>query len=303
MKTLLITGHRGLLGSACIRRFQDDFQIVVSEIDWRDHTKAFSSFEQLLPNYVIHCAARVGGVLANKVKPVDFLLDNLKMQNNVIEAAAIFNVEKLIFVGTSCMFPRDAQVPVVEESLMTGRLEDSVEAYAIAKLAGWRLCKAYNEQVGKKFLTVNPSNIYGIGDNYRADSAHVIPALISRLHQSVQEKSIFTVWGDGSAVREFIYSDDVANAFEVILDKYDSPEVLSCGTGIGHTIKELVETLISIIGEPQRVVWDCGKPTGIPRKTFNVDKLKHLGWEPKVTLREGLKLAYEDFLSNPFLRK
>lgn len=295
-KTMAITGHRGLLGSACVRHFSESRDIVLFQGDCQNERDVEQFFAQHRIDEVIHCAARVGGVHVNKRHPVTFLLDNLQMQNNVISSCARQGVETLIFVGTSCMFPRDAALPVPEESLLTGRLDDSVEAYAIAKIAGWRLCKAYWEEFGKRFITVNPSNIYGINDNYGAN-AHVIPSLIRRFSEARATSRSPVVWGDGSAVREFIYADDVASAIDAVLQGWKSPEVISIGTGLSHSIRELVSALAEVSGISTEVKWDASQPVGIPRKTFDVSKLKSLGWSPRVSLHEGLSLAWNDFHS------
>lgn len=295
-KTMAITGHRGLLGSACVRHFSQSRNIVLFQGNCLIERDVQLFFEQHRPDEVIHCAARVGGVHANKSHPVTFLLDNLQMQNNVISSCALYDVETLIFIGTSCMFPRDAALPVPEESLLTGRLDDSVEAYAIAKIAGWRLCKAYWEEFGRRFITVNPSNIYGINDNYGAN-AHVIPSLIRKFSEARVTSSSPVVWGDGSAVREFIYSDDVASAIDVVIQAWKSPEVISIGTGLSHSIRELVSALTEVSGISMEVKWDASQPVGIPRKTFDVSKLKSLGWTPRISLHEGLSLAWNDFHS------
>ena len=292
---IYVTGHKGLLGSACVRRFSANHSIVTSDFDLRHYARLATFWTTHTPDAVIHCAARVGGVRANRDNPVGFLSDNLRIQTNVIDMAAACAVQKLVFIGTSCMFPRDASLPVNEASLLTGPLEASVEAYAIAKIAGWRLCKAYWEQFGKKFLTVCPSNLYGPRDSYGLDRAHVIPALIHKLHIAKQSKSAFVVWGDGSAVREFMHADDCASAIETVMDKYDSPEPINLGTGVSTTIKELVDMLVDISGFKGNVVWDTSEPTGIPRKTFSAEKLKALGWKPSIGLREGLEKTWEEF--------
>lgn len=304
MKKILITGHRGLLGSACVRHFLESgtYDVITSgpswsrgSIDWRDEEQTARCIDMIKPDIIIHCAAKVGGVKANKDQPVDFLRDNLRMQTNVITSAHENDVQNLVFIGTSCMFPRDAVLPVSEDSLMTGKLEDSVEAYAIAKIAGWRLCKAYFEQYGRHYITVNPSNIYGLNDNYSA-RAHVIPALIRRALEARDNLQPLDVWGDGSAVREFIFADDVASAIEAALMHWHSPEVLSIGTGESTTIRDLTELIFQQIGYDGGINWDISQPTGIPRKTFDVHRLMELGWSPKTSLEEGLKVTIQDFI-------
>jgi GDP-L-fucose synthase len=300
VKKLLITGAAGLLGSACVREFGKDHEIVPCKgIDLTQVANVRGLFEWSKPDMVIHCAAKVGGVKANRDFPVDFMLQNLKMQTNVLEAAHDYGVRRLCFVATSCMFPKDTALPVQETSLFTGRLEDSVEAYAIAKIAGWRLCKAYWEQYQDRFITVAPSNIYGPNDNY-SESAHVIPALIRKFHEAVQTKVPMEVWGDGSAVREFIYSDDVAAAIRLLLALWKSPEVVNIGTAVGTSIQELVYHIGLQSPYPKSnwptVQWNKNAPTGIPRKTFSIENLEALGWKPKHSLSEGLKQTWNDFL-------
>lgn len=301
MRKILVTGHRGLLGSACCRYFADKAEVLTTDIDLLDETRVRGFFMLHRPEQVIHCAAKVGGVRANRDFPVDFMRVNLRLQSNVIDAAADHGVEKLVFIGTSCLFPRDAAVPVCEESLMTGRMEPSVEAYAVSKLAGFRLCKAYHEQHGKQFFTVCPSNIYGPNDNY-SESAHVIPALIRRMSEAMPDKNM-AVWGDGSAVREFIHADDVASAIGVVLDRHISSNVLNIGSGEATSIRELIAALRGISGWEGDAEWDASQPTGIPRKTFDVSKLKALGWEPRIGLTEGLSQTWADFHENPRLRR
>tara|TARA_R110000868_G_scaffold73521_4_gene213200 strand:- start:13103 stop:14008 length:906 start_codon:yes stop_codon:yes gene_type:complete len=301
MRKILITGHRGLLGSACVRYFSDKAEVLTTEIDLLDEQRVRGFFMLHRPEQVIHCAAKVGGVKANRDFPVDFMRINLRLQSNVIDAAADFDVEKLVFIGTSCLFPRDAIVPVCEESLMTGRMDPSVEAYSLAKLAGWRLCKAYHEQHGKQFFTVCPSNIYGPNDNY-SKSAHVIPALIHRMSKAMPVGTL-KVWGDGTAVREFIHADDAASAIAAVLERQISASVLNVGTGIGTTIAELVATLRIVSCFEGEIDWDTSQPTGIPRKTFDVSKLKSLGWEPQIGLAEGLSQTWADYHENLKLRR
>jgi GDP-L-fucose synthase len=300
---LLITGHRGLLGSACVRHFKNFHDVRTTEnLDLLQEGLVRRWMAANKPEAVIHCAAKVGGVKANRDYPADFIVQNLKMQQNVITACHDFGVKHLLFMATSCMFPKNAALPVKESSLFTGSLEDSVEAYAIAKIAGWRMCKAYYEQHGDKFWTLAPANIYGLNDNY-GESAHVIPGLIRRYVQACKASEPLTVWGDGSQVREFIFADDVARAIECVLtasqNGFYSPEVVSVGTGIGTTVKELVGHITSVSeGMPKvDVKWDTSQPSGIPRKTFDISRISSLGFKPTVGLKEGLKLALNDYLT------
>lgn len=300
MKKLLITGQRGLLGSACVRYFKNKYDIFTSDrCNLIETAQTYRMINMIRPDVIIHCAAKVGGVKANRDFPVDFMKDNVRMQCTIMEAAHDCNVPILVNIATSCMFPKDALLPVEESSLFTGKLEDSVEAYAMAKICGWRLAKAYWEQYGRKYMTVAPSNIFGPQDNY-SEEAHVIPALIRRFDKCVKEKSNMEVWGNGSAVREFIYSDDVASAIETVIEKCQSPEVINIGTGKGTSIRELTNWIMeqSPYSWRPEIKWNLQEPVGIPRKTFSIKKMSDFGWNPKISIEEGLKLTWVDFLGN-----
>jgi GDP-L-fucose synthase len=301
MKKLLITGHRGLLGSACVRRFKDEFEILTTNGDLRDYSYVSYWFSEYEPDYVINCAAKVGGVKSNRDEPVPFITDNLAIQMAVFHAAHKSGVKKLVNIGTSCLFPKDAPLPVKEESLMSGPFNPDVAAYASAKLSGYFLCQAYWKQYGRKFITVAPSNIYGVNDNYGV-SAHVVPALMNRMEEAKESGGPLKAWGDGTAIREFIYADDAADALAAVLEKYDSPEILNIGTGVGITIRELTKELAAVMGYDGSVMWDHSQPTGVQEKTFDVSKLKALGWTPKTSLREGLEKMYADYTNNPNIR-
>ncbi len=296
MDKMLITGSRGLLGSACMRKLWHKYDLLVYPDNLLNEAKFRRWMVDNKPKYVIHCAAKVGGVKSNQDNPVEFLDQNLRIQGNVITSSADLGVEKLIFIGTSCLFPRNASIPVKEESLLSGPFEPAVEAYAVAKLAGWRLCKAYAEEYGKNFMTVAPSNLYGMGDNH-GNSAHVIPALMSRIKYAIDTNTDLVAWGDGSAIREFLYVDDAAEAIGIVIEKWNSPELINIGTGQGTTIKELVEALQEVSGFKGKIIWDSSQPTGIPKKTFDVSKLTSLGWTPKTNLRQGLEKTWQSFTS------
>lgn len=302
MKTLLVTGHKGLLGSACVRRLSSKYQILTFDGNILDQGLFNTWLKWHKPDSIIHCAAKVGGVKSNRDFPVDFISENLKIQEVVIGQAHREGINNLVFVGTSCLFPKDAPVPVSEDSLLTGPFESSVQAYAIAKLAGYAMCKAYATQYGRNYMTVCPSNIFGPGDNY-GESAHVIPALMRKFRHSIKTKDRLVVWGDGSAIREFIYADDAADAIGVVLEKWNRPDVINIGTGEGCSIAELVYTLRQVTGGADKtgeIVWDKSQPTGIHNKTFDITRLKSLGWGPKVTFREGLDRTWRDFINNPY---
>ncbi len=295
---LLVTGHNGLLGSACVRRLGIKHDILIYDGNILDSALFNTWLKWHKPDGIIHCAAKVGGVKSNRDLPVQFISDNLKLQEAVIGEAHRQGINTLVFVATSCLFPKDAPVPVKESSLLTGPFESSVQAYAIAKLAGWALCKAYSEQYGRNYMTVCPSNLYGPRDNY-GPSAHVIPALISRMHEAMKNNEGLVVWGDGSAVREFLYADDAADAIGVILEKWNKPDPINIGTGQGTSIKQLVETLSQVMGFDGDITWDVSQPTGIPHKTFDISNLKNLGWSPEWSLKDGLHRTVYQFHTQP----
>ncbi len=294
MNSVLVTGHKGLLGSACIRRLITSYRVLIYYDNLLDEQKFRKWMDSNRPDYVIHCAAKVGGVKSNQDNPAEFLEANLRTELSVIVASKDFGVKRLVFVGTSCLFPKDARVPVKEESILSGPFEPAVQAYAIAKLAGYELCRAFNHQLGTNFITVCPSNLYGPGDNY-GPSAHVIPALISRLSSSIRNHQPLTVWGDGSAVREFLYVDDAADAIATVLSHPNPPDLINIGTGQGTTISKLVDLMVWISGSGVRVEWDSSKPTGIQNKTFDIIKIRSLGWEPKTSLADGLDKTWHNF--------
>lgn len=299
MSKILITGHQGLVGSACVRHFSKlGHKIIVDEnreVDLREREQTLNWFQAHFPDAIIHCAAKVGGVLANKMLPVQFYLENVQIQNSVIQSACLVGAKKLVNLATSCLFPNSAPVPVCENSLLSGPFEESVSSYATAKLGGYMLCKAYSEQYGCNFMTGCPANVFGIGDTYHEQNSHVVPALIMKFHKALTEGGQVEVWGDGSAVRELIFSDDLASAIEVMMDGWNKPDLINLGTGISTSIRELVEELKSISGYHGEIIWDTSKPTGIDRKTFNIDKIKSLGWKQKYPLRDALELTWNDY--------
>ncbi len=297
MTSLLITGHRGLLGSACCRVLKDKYKILTFEGDITDISLFHCWFRANKPDYVIHCAAKVGGVGANKTQPVDFLLQNLQIQDSIFRMAFDFKVKKLVFIGTSCLYPRDAPLPVSEESLLTGPFEPDVSAYSTAKLCGYEMVKAYHQQYGKNYMVVAPCNLFGLGDNYGV-SAHVIPALMSRVRECMETNQPLIVWGDGSQVREFLYADDAALAIGQVLELWNKPDLINIGSGIGTRLQNLVELILGVSDAKLEVVWDRSKPTGIPNKTFNIRKITKLDWGPLYSLEEGLKITWEAFIKS-----
>jgi len=290
-----VAGNTGLVGSAIVRT-----------LHWKGYTNILSSpshhwdlrnqmdverfFRVNEPEYVYLAAAKVGGIGANAYYPGHFIYDNLMIQTNVIHAARKFGVKKLLFLGSSCIYPKFAEQPITEDQLLGGHLEPSNDSYAIAKIAGIKMCQAYRKQYGFNAISLMPTNLYGPNDNYDLDSSHVLPAMIRKFHEA---KDKVTLWGDGSAMREFLYVDDLAEAAFKCMVNYDSDEIINVGTGKDITIKELATTIADVVGFKGEIVWDTSKPNGTPRKVLNVDKIKSLGWEPKVGLREGIKKTYE----------
>ena len=292
---IFVAGHKGLVGSAIIRNLKEKgFTNILTadrnQIDLTNLTavKMFFMLEQ--PEYVFVAAAKVGGILANRDYPADFIYENLMIQSNIISSAAEFDVKKLLFLGSSCIYPKFAEQPITEDQLLGGHLEPSNDSYAIAKIAGIKMCQAYRKQYGFNAISLMPTNLYGPNDNYDLDSSHVLPAMIRKFHEA---KDKVTLWGDGSAMREFLYVDDLAEAAFKCMVNYDSEEIINVGTGKDITIKELATTIADVVGFKGEIVWDTSKPNGTPRKVLNVDKIKSLGWEPKVGLREGIEKTYE----------
>ena len=303
-ETIFVAGHRGMVGSAIHRRLlKDGFTRVIgrtrSELDLLDRRSVREFFEQERPSIVIDAAAKVGGILANNEQPVEFLLQNLTIQNNLIEAAADTGARKLLFLGSSCIYPKMAPQPISEDSLLTGPLEPTNDAYAIAKIAGIKLCQSYARQYGKNFISAMPTNLYGPHDNYDLRNSHVLPALIRKVHEAKKAgaKSI-AVWGSGNPRREFLHTDDLADACVFLLEYYDQPDLINVGCGEDVTIRELAETVCDVLGFEGTLEFDPTKPDGTPRKLLDIQKIKSLGWSPKIPLREGIANAYDWFIKN-----
>jgi GDP-L-fucose synthase len=301
---IFVAGHRGLVGSALIRKLErDGFTNLVmrdrSQLDLMNEAGVDRLFTEERPAIVICAAARVGGIKANNDLPVEFLLDNLQIQNNVIRAAHKAGVRKLLFLASSCIYPKQAPQPIPEAALLTGPLEPTNEAYAIAKIAGIKLCQAYAREYGANFISVMPTNLYGPNDNFDLLSSHVLPALLRKAHEAKKNGDHeLVVWGSGKPRREFLHVDDLAAACLFLLEKYDSSEIINVGCGEDISIRELAELICKIVGFLGDLVWDATKPDGTPRKLLDVSKLHGLGWRHAIMLREGIARTYEWFLRN-----
>ena len=292
-----VAGNTGLVGSAIIRmlkgkRYYNILSTPHTDWDLRNQEDVNRFFRVNKPDYVFLAAAKVGGIGANSEQPADFIYDNLMIQTNIIDAAYRNGVKKLLFLGSSCIYPKFPEIPITEDQLLTSALEPSNDAYAIAKIAGVKMCQAYRKQYGFDAIAVMPTNLYGPNDNYDLETSHVFPALIRKFHEAEDK---VTLWGDGSAMREFLHVDDLAEALYICLQKYNDSEPINIGTGEDVTIKELAETVASVIGN-KTIEWDKSKPNGTPRKVLNVDKVKALGWKPTISLRDGIESTYEDYL-------
>ena len=301
---IFVAGHRGMVGSAIVRALasQGFTQILTrprAELDLLDRAAVRAFFEKERPEFVIDAAARVGGIVANFEKPVEFLLENLTLQNNIIEAAADFGCAKLLFLGSSCIYPKHAPQPIREDALLTGPLEPTNDAYAIAKIAGIKLCQAYAREYGKTFLSAMPTNLYGPHDNFDLHTSHVLPALIRKIHEAKKSGAPeVLVWGTGTPRREFLHADDLADACVFLLKNYDSPELINIGSGEDITIRALAELICEVLGYDGALAFDPTKPDGTPRKLMDSSRLFALGWKPRIPLREGIAQAYAWFLEN-----
>jgi len=302
---IYLAGHRGLVGSAISRRLHHlGYTNLVtrahSELDLTRQADVEAFFDAVRPDYVILSAAKVGGIGANSAYPADFLYQNLAITQNVIHSAYKTGVTKLLNLGSSCIYPKLAPQPLTEDSLLTGPLEVTNEAYAVAKIAAIRLCKHFNDQYGTNFISAMPTNMYGPGDNYDLNSSHVLPAMLHKFHEAKRNGGPVTLWGNGSAYREFLYSDDLADAVVFLLENKnyaDLGELINIGSGRELTIRQLAESIQNVVGYTGEVVWDATKPNGTPRKLLDSSRLAAFGWHPKVDLEEGLRRAYQDFLA------
>lgn len=298
---IYVAGHRGLVGSAILRALQSKgyHNLVLrtsSEVDLRNREEVDHLFEQEKIDYVFLAAAKVGGIAANNDYPADFIRDNLLIQTNVIDAAYRYNVEKLLFLGSTCIYPKFAPQPLKEEYLLSGELEPTNQPYAIAKIAGINMCQSYNRQYGMKYISVMPTNMYGPHDNFDLKTSHVLPALIRKFHDAKENKiPTVEVWGTGSPKREFLHSDDLAEACLFLMNHYSDSEIINVGVGSDISIKELAELIQSIVGYQGEIVFNSSIPDGTPRKLVDVTKINNLGWEAKISLEDGLRAVYQSF--------
>lgn len=301
---IYIAGHRGLVGSAILRRLQaEGYSNIVlkthKELDLERQSDVEAFFEMERPEYVFLAAAKVGGIVANKTYPADFIYNNLIIQSNVIRSAYKYGIKKLLFLGSSCIYPKFAPQPMKEEHLLTGKLEPTNEAYAISKIAGIMMCQSFKRQYGTNFISVMPTNLYGPNDNFDLNTSHVLPAMIRKFHDAkMNRQGEVTLWGTGSPRREFLHVDDLADACVFLMNNYNESEIINIGTGEDITIRELAEMVKDVVGFKGEIVWDSTKPDGTPRKLLDVSKLEALGWRHRTSLKEGIEGTYEWYLHN-----
>ena len=302
---VLVAGANGMVGSAIVRNLErKGYTNIIKgtrdDVDFtnQDETERYFCSEE--PEYVFIAAAKVGGIMANSKYKADFLTENLQIQTNLIQQSYNFGVKKLLFLGSSCIYPKFATQPITEDQLMTGALEPTNDAYAIAKIAGIMMCQAYRQQHGFNAISLMPTNLYGPNDNFNLETSHVLPAMIAKFHATLSHSDHYEVklWGDGSAMREFLHVDDLAEACYVCMQKYNESDHINVGTGEDVRIWELANIIADVVGYDRDINWDFTKPNGTPRKVLNVDKIKSLGWEPKISLREGIEKTYEWYKKN-----
>ena len=301
---IYVAGHRGLVGSAIVRELNKKGYINIiakthKELDLMDALAVENFFKDEKPEYVFLAAAKVGGIYANSTYPADFIYENLQIQNNVIGNAYKYGVKKLMFLGSSCIYPKMCPQPIKEEYLLSGYLEETNEAYALAKISGLKMCQYFNKQYGTNFISVMPTNLYGPYDNFHPEHSHVMPALIRRFHEAkVNGAKEVVVWGSGKPLREFLYSEDMADACIYLMENYEGNDFFNIGTGKEITIKGLAELIKEVVGYGGEIVWDSSKPDGTPRKLLDVSRLESQGWKYKMELKDGVKEAYEWYLEN-----
>jgi GDP-L-fucose synthase len=301
---IFVAGHRGMVGSAVVRALEKKGGCEIltqtrAELDLTDSGAVASWFQKEKPEQVIDAAARVGGILENAKRPVEFLLDNLRMQSNLMESAFGNGCRKFLFLGSSCIYPKHAEQPIREESLLSGPLEPTNDAYALAKIAGVRLAQAYRDEYAKSAISAMPTNLYGPGDNFDPESSHALPGMITKFHRAkVQGEKEVVLWGTGSPKREWLYVDDLADGLLMLLEKYDGREIVNVGVGDDSTILELAERVKKAVGFFGEIRWDKSKPDGTPRKLLDVTKVRGMGWKPKVSVEDGIAATYDWFLKN-----
>ncbi|AZI25221.1 GDP-L-fucose synthase [Pedobacter sp. G11] len=306
---IYIAGHRGMVGSAIYRKLErEGFNNIITktsqELDLRNQLSVVEFFDQEKPEYVFLAAAKVGGIVANNTYRADFLYENLAIQNNIIHQSYLSNVNKLMFLGSSCIYPKLAPQPLKEEYLLTGLLEETNEPYAIAKIAGIKMCEAYRSQYGCNFISAMPTNLYGYNDNYHPENSHVLPALIRKFHEAKNNNlDVVEIWGSGMPMREFLFADDLADACFFLMENYNEAGLVNIGTGEDLTIRELALTIKNTIGFNGDIKFNTAKPDGTPRKLMDVSKLHSLGWKHQIDLRSGLQLTYSDYLSHIAMMK
>ena len=298
---VFIAGSSGLVGSALVRKFHrgSGYEVLTSkrsELDLRNPQVVFDFFADHKPDVVIDAAAKVGGIKANATYPVEFLIENTQIQNNLLSAAHAFNCEKFVFLSSSCVYPKNCPQPIKESYLLTGPLEITNQAYAIAKIAGMKLVESYRNQYQKKWISAMPTNLFGPNDNFSKESSHVLPAMIRKFHDAKIKNETVELWGDGTVKREFLHVDDLADAVDFLIDNYDSDEAINIGAGKDITIQDLANLISEIVEYEGPIKWDSSKPKGTPRKLLDTSKINSLGWSPRISLSDGINLTYEWFL-------
>ena len=300
---IFVAGHKGLVGSSIVRRLKTEGYTNIwtadrSEVDLTNQREVNKWFKAHEPKYVINAAAKVGGIIGNQNHKAEMIYQNLMIESNLIEAAYRNGCKKYLFLGSSCIYPKEPQLPITEDQLMTGKLEPTNDAYAVAKIAGIYLCKSYRQQYGFDAISVMPCNLYGPGDNYHPENSHVLPGLIRRFHEAkVNDSSTVTCWGDGTPLREFLYTDDLADACVFLMNNYSEEDPINVGSGSEISIKTLAETIAKTVGYEGKIKWDTSKPNGTMRKVMDVSKIKSLGWSPQVPFESGVTVSYGDFIT------
>lgn len=299
---IYVAGHNGMVGSAIVRKLKEEgYNNLIlkshEDLDLTSQKEVQSFFDLYEPEYVFLAAARVGGIIANNTYPAEFINNNLLIQTNVIHQCHTYNVKKLLFLGSSCIYPRDCQQPIKEEYFMTGPLEKTNDAYAVAKISGIKMCQSYNKQYGSNFISLMPTNLFGPGDNYDLENSHVFPAMIRKFHEAKLRNNNITLWGTGSPYREFLHVNDLADAALFLMNTYNSSEIINVGTGEDLTIKDLALLMKKIINFKGKIIFDSSKPDGTPKKLLDVSKLHNLGWKHSIELEIGLIRTYEDYLN------